>query len=60
MSLDTPDFLPDGTSRTGNQEYDALPRAVKDLHPREGWAWLSDEQKAHLIQTETEPEHYPQ
>lgn len=51
------DFLPDGTTPTGHKDYDALPRGVKDLHPLDGWAWLSDEQKAGLIQSETEPEH---
>lgn len=51
------DLLPDGTTPTGDREYDALPRAVKDLHPHDGWQWLSEEQKGSLIQTETEPEH---
>lgn len=49
-------LLPDGTRPSGNREYDALPRAIKDLHPLEGWLWLSGEEKAGLIQSETDPE----
>jgi hypothetical protein len=56
----TPDdgieLLPDGSPATGNAEYDALPRAVKDLHPYEGWLWLSGAEKGGLTQSETEPE----
>lgn len=50
------DVLPDGTFATGNPDYDALPRAVKDMHSLEGWLWLTGEQKAGLVETETEPE----
>lgn len=49
-------LLADGTTATGNNEYDQLPRAVKDLHPYESWLWLSDAGKGSLIQSETEPE----
>lgn len=57
MSTHIPgDVLPDGTAATGHSEYDALPRAVKDLHPLDGWLWLTSEQKTGLTQTETEPE----
>lgn len=45
-----------GDEPTGNPEYDALPRPVRDLHPLDGWMWLSEGEKARLIQTETEPE----
>jgi hypothetical protein len=41
---------------TGNAEYDALPRAIREQHPLEGWLWLSEQQKGRLTQTETEPE----
>ena len=51
-----PVILEDGSVATGNADYDALPRAVKDMHPIEGWLWLSEAQKGALIQTETEPE----
>jgi hypothetical protein len=37
-------------------EYRALPRSVRDLHPPESWMWLSGEQKDGLVQGETEPE----
>ena len=47
---------PDATARTGNAEYDQLPEPVKQLHPYEGWLWLSDRQKAGLVASETEPE----
>ena len=37
-------------------EYDELPEAVQyGITPKE-FAWLSDAEKARLIQTETEPE----
>lgn len=50
-------FLDDGTHPSGCAEYDALPRGVKDLHPYEGWQWLSSDQKAALTQSETEPDY---
>jgi hypothetical protein len=37
--------------------YEALPRAVKDLYTREQWLWLSDNEKATLVQRETECEY---
>lgn len=54
--MSTRPLLPDGTEPTGNKEYDALPRAVKDLHPYESWLWLSEAQKGGLVEAETEPE----
>ncbi|HEY8359098.1 MAG TPA: hypothetical protein VIL30_16705 [Ramlibacter sp.] len=54
--IDIPDLLPDGTPATGNPQYDALPRAIKDIHTLEQWLWLSDGEKGCLVQTETEPE----
>lgn len=41
---------------TGMPDYDALPRAIREQHPPEGWLWLTDAEKARLQQTETEPE----
>jgi len=39
-----------------SDEYDELPEAVKvRLSPKE-YLWLSDAEKARLIQTETEPD----
>lgn len=37
-------------------EYEALPEAIRTSVSFVGYKWLSDEQKANLIQTETEPE----
>lgn len=54
--LDPNSVLEDGTPATGHADYDALPRSIKDQHSLEGWLWLSGEQKAALVQTETEPE----
>lgn len=55
--LDPSSVLDDGTPATGYADYDALPRSIKDQHSLEGWLWLSGEQKAALVQTETEPEY---
>lgn len=54
--MDALDMLPDGTARSGNEQYDALPRAVKDSHSYQQWLWLSDLEKHNLVQSETEPE----
>lgn len=37
-------------------DYKALPRAIRDLHPYEGWQWLSEAEKGRLVRSETEPE----
>jgi hypothetical protein len=37
-------------------DYDALPECVKVLYTPQEYAWMSDEQKARLIQDSTEPE----
>lgn len=50
---DDPDYVPAGAP----DDYKGLPRSVRDLHPLEGWQWLSDAEKGRLVQTETEPEH---
>lgn len=55
-TVDPSSVLEDGTFRTGHMEYDALARCIKDRHSYDGWLWLSGEQKASLVQTETEPE----
>lgn len=36
--------------------YEALPESIKATYTPDEYAWLSDEQKARLIQTETEPD----
>lgn len=43
---------------TGNAEYDALPEAIKNLYTLQQYLWLSDAEKARLMQTETEPETF--
>lgn len=40
------------------REYDELPEAIKHTMDYQGWAWLSDGEKARLIQSETEPESF--
>jgi hypothetical protein len=37
--------------------YDQLPEPIKMLYTREQWLWLSDQEKATLVQRETECEY---
>lgn len=37
-------------------DYDALPECIKQLYSEREWNWMSAEQKATLIQRDTEPE----
>lgn len=46
----------DELSETPSDPYDELPEAIRQYYSRQQYLWLSDEQKANLIQTETEPE----
>lgn len=39
-----------------NDDYDSLPEVIKQYYSKEDYLWLSDEQKAKLVQSETEPE----
>lgn len=39
-------------------EYDALPESIKAHYSFLQWLWLSDDEKARLVQTETEPETF--
>lgn len=39
-----------------NSEYMALPDCIKQYYTEKEYLWLSDEQKVHLLETETEPE----
>lgn len=41
---------------TGNQEYDQLPTAIRHAYALKQYLWLSDAEKASLVQRETEPE----
>ncbi len=40
-------------------EYMALPKAIQDSYTPQEWLWLSSYEKAMLVQTETEPDKYP-
>lgn len=51
MSSATDDVL-----TTPSDPYDALPEAIRQYYSRTEYLWLSDDQKAHLIEAETEPE----
>lgn len=42
--------------RTGYADYDALPDAIKQHYTLKEWLWLTDSQKAGLVQAETGPE----
>lgn len=39
-------------------EYDQLPESIKVTLSHREWLWLSDAEKARLIQDETEPEQF--
>lgn len=41
----------------GDDDYEALPEAIKMTYSRAEWLWLSDDQKGLLLQTETEPDY---
>lgn len=41
-----------------SREYEELPEAIKHTMSYQGWAWLSDAEKARLVQDETEPESF--
>lgn len=40
----------------GTDPYNELPTAVRQYYTREQWLWLSDTEKATLVQRECEPE----
>lgn len=46
-------------SELAYQAYLALPEAIRALYTFEQYLWLSDLDKARLIQNETEPDFYP-
>ena len=46
----------DECSTTASDPYEQLPEAVRQYYSRSEYLWLSDDQKAHLIENETEPE----
>lgn len=51
-----PTPLADALSEAGQDEYAALPEPIKEIYTRQEYLWLSDEQKANLIDQECEPE----
>lgn len=41
------------------KEYEKLPASIKASYTPQEWLWLSSLEKANLVQTETEPDKYP-
>lgn len=46
----------DESSRNGSDSYDQLPECIRQYYSRNEYLWLSDDQKAQLIEQECEPE----
>lgn len=38
-------------------DYSELPESIKEIVTRKEYLWLSDAEKARLVQSETEPDH---
>jgi hypothetical protein len=51
-------MIPQLDAALNSREYDALPEPIKAALPQREWLWLSDAEKARLIQDETEPESF--
>lgn len=51
-------MIPELDAALNSRAYDELPEAIKQTMPRREWLWLSDAEKARLIQDETEPESF--
>ena len=45
------------TPRPTSDEYEALPECVRQYYSRTEYLWLTDRQKAGLLQAETEPDY---
>jgi len=41
---------------TNHPDYDQLPEVIKTVYSHKEYAWLSDDEKARLIETECNPE----
>jgi hypothetical protein len=54
--MQCPQLGPDGFELTGNCDYDQLAACLKALYTFEQYQWLSGDEKARLVQGETEPE----
>ena len=48
-----------GANPLAYRDYTELPESIRALYSFQQYLWLSDLEKARLIQTETEPDHYP-
>lgn len=51
-------MIPELAQALSLRQYDDLPEAIKATLPQREWLWLSDGEKARLIQTETEPDSF--
>lgn len=51
-------MIPELQQALSPRQYDELPEGIKATLSSREWLWLSDGEKARLVQTETEPESY--
>lgn len=51
-------MIPQLDAALNSREYDELPESIKCTMAHSAWLWLSDAEKARLIQDETEPEQF--
>lgn len=51
-------MIPQLEAALAPQDYEELPVCIKDAFSVSEWLWLSDTEKARLIQNETEPEYF--
>lgn len=49
-------MVPELAAILATDAYDTLPEPIKAVYSKSEFLWLSDQQKQHLIQTETEPD----
>lgn len=49
-------MIPELQAALAPKEYAALPEFIKAQYSVKEWLWLSDAEKARLIQSETEPD----
>ncbi len=56
MSNHAPQPTGSGAPNYGQDAWANVPDCIKQNYTREEWLWLSDAEKAGLIQSETEPE----
>ena len=46
----------DSIHENHHDDYEELPECIRQYYSRSEYLWLSDNQKAHLIESECEPE----